>query len=235
MSIRSNAFSTIDTAHGDIRRRERACETLLIFATQPGIGELASQRRVIAGAIRRRPSHRGSIFGARLTDGGAAKQMQQGTGGVPGGRSPPVVVVDLIRRNVRELGQHAARLLEHLSAYGILGRFAVLDATAGQEPRTGEWTAALTDEQHPSARVDARDDRADAPYHGGRVGLGGTVRPEGNGGSVSDGTTKGVPLGRTVGPGVNPVVGEGDDDGEGEGDGDGEKVGHGSVLTTFQL
>jgi hypothetical protein len=57
------------------------------------------------------------------------------------------------------------------------------------------------------------------------------VRPDGNGGSVSDGTTKGVPLGFTVGPGVNPVDGDGED----EGDGDGDGLGHGSELIRFQL
>jgi hypothetical protein len=84
-----------------------------------------------------------------------------------------------------------------------------------------------------SPRVDARNDRADASHHGVRVGVGATVRPDGNGGNVSDGTTNGVPLGLTVGPGVNPVDGEGD--GEGDGDGDGEKVGHGSEPIRFQL
>jgi hypothetical protein len=53
------------------------------------------------------------------------------------------------------------------------------------------------------------------------------VRPEGNGGSVSDGTTNGVPLGRTVALGLNA--------GDGEGDGEGDGLGHGSEPTTFQL
>ena len=59
------------------------------------------------------------------------------------------------------------------------------------------------------------------------VGLGASVRPDGNGGNVSDGITKGVPLGRTVCPGPNA----GDGDGEGEGDG----LGHGSEPMRFQL
>lgn len=60
-----------------------------------------------------------------------------------------------------------------------------------------------------------------------RVGVGATVRPDGNGGSVSDGTTKGVPLGFTVGPGVNA--------GDGDGEGDGDGLGQGSEPTRFQL
>ena len=59
--------------------------------------------------------------------------------------------------------------------------------------------------------------------------MGATVRPDGNGGSVSEGTTNGVPLGRSVGDGLKP------DDGDGEGEGDGDGVGHGSELTRFQL
>jgi hypothetical protein len=60
-----------------------------------------------------------------------------------------------------------------------------------------------------------------------RVGLGAIVRPDGNGGSVSDGTTKGVPLGRTVCPGLNA--------GDGDGDGEGDGLGHGSEPMRFQL
>ena len=142
-------------------------------------------------------------------------------------------LVHLIGRDVRELRELAARLLTRLPAHGILGRLAVLDPATGKQPRAGERTTALTDQEHASARVDARDDRADASCHGALLGLGATVRPDGNGGNVRDGTTKGVPLGFTVGPGVKPV--DGDGEGEGEGEGDGENVGHGSELIRFQL
>ncbi len=136
-------------------------------------------------------------------------------------------LVHLIRRDVHELRELAARFLTRLAAHGILGRLAVFDAATGQQPRAGEWTTALSHEEHTSARVDAGDDRADASCHGARVGLGATVRPDGNGGKVSDGTTNGVPLGFTVGDGLNA--------GDGEGDGEGDGLGHGSEPSRFQL
>ena len=126
-----------------------------------------------------------------------------------------------------ELRELAARLLACLASHGVLGRLALFHAATGKEPRAGEGATALTNEEHTSARVDARDDRADASFHGVRVGLGATVRPDGNGGSVSDGTTKGVPLGFTVDPGVNA--------GDGDGDGDGDGLGQGSEPMRFQL
>ncbi len=136
-------------------------------------------------------------------------------------------LVDLVRRDVRELRELAARLLTCFATNSVLGRLALFHAATGQEPGACEWAAALTHEEHASARVDARDDRADASAHGVRVGLGATVRPDGNGGSVSDGTTKGVPLGFTVDPGVNA--------GDGDGDGEGDGLGHGSEPMRFQL
>ena len=138
-------------------------------------------------------------------------------------------LVDLICRDVCELRQLASCFLTCLATHGIFRRLAVFHAATWQEPRPGERTTALTNEQHASARVDARNDRADAPGHGVRVGLGATVRPDGNGGSVSDGTTNGVPLGFTVWLGLN--AGDGDGDGDGEGDG----LGHGSDPMRFQL
>jgi hypothetical protein len=140
-------------------------------------------------------------------------------------------LVDLIRSDVSELPELASRLFTRLAAHRVLGRLAVFDTATGQEPGAREGTAALANEKDTSARVDARDDRADASDQGLRVGVGATVRPDGKGGSVSDGTTNGVPLGFTVGPGLNA----GDGEGEGEGDGDGDGVGHGSELTRFQL
>ena len=130
---------------------------------------------------------------------------------------------------MRESRQVATRLLESLAAHGVLGRLALFNTAAWQQPCAGEWTAALTNEEYASIRVDARNDRADAPIHGVLVGVGATVRPEGNGGSVSDGTTNGVPLGLIVGVGLKPW--DGDGDGEGEGDG----LGHASEPTRFQL
>ena len=130
---------------------------------------------------------------------------------------------------MRESRQLAACLLAGLATHGVLRRLAVLHTATRQKPRAGERTATLTNEEHSSVRVDARDDRADAPDHGVRVGLGATVRPDGNGGSVSDGTTNGVPLGFTVGLGLKPW------DGDGEGEGEGDGLGHGSEPMRFQL
>jgi hypothetical protein len=113
-------------------------------------------------------------------------------------------LIDLIRRDMRKSRELAAGLLASLTTHGVLWRLAVFDAAAWEEPRAGERSAALTNEEHTSVRVDARNDRADASIHGVRVGLGATVRPDGNGGSVSDGTTNGVPLGFTVGLGLKP-------------------------------
>ena len=59
------------------------------------------------------------------------------------------------------------------------------------------------------------------------MGVGAIVRPDGKGGSVSDGITNGVPLGFTVCPGLNA--------GEGDGDGEGDGLGHGSEPIRFQL
>lgn len=183
--------SAIDTTHGHVRRGERASETFVILAAQSGVRELASQRSVITGRIRCGPSDGRAVLGARLTDRGATVQMHQ-RAKVFG------ALVHFIRRDVRKLCELAARLLTCLATHGVLGRLAVFHSATGQEPRACEWTAALANEEHTSVCVDARDDRADAPTHGVRVGLGATVRPDGNGGSVSDGTTKGVPLGFTV-------------------------------------
>lgn len=195
-------------------------ETSVVFAAQAGIRELASQRRVITRPIRWGPSDGGAVLRARLADGHAAIEMHERTKVLD-------ALVDLIRRDVRELRELAAGLLTCLATHGVLGRLTIFHAATGQEPRAGEWPAALTHEEHTPARVDARDDRADASRHGVRVGLGATVRPDGNGGSVSDGTTKGVPLGFTVVPGVNA--------GDGDGDGEGDGVGHGSEPIRFQL
>lgn len=220
--VRTTSGSAIDAPHPHIRPRERACEALVIFASQARIRELATQCGVIPGPIRRGPPHRGAVLRTRLADRGASVQMDE---------SAEVLgpFIHLIRRDMRELRELAARFLARLPPHRIFRRLAVFHATTWQEPRAGEWPAPLTDEKHSSVRVDARDDRADAPPHGVRVGVGATVRPEGNGGNVSDGTTKGVPLGLTVCPGLK--AGEGD--GEGEGDGDG--LGQGSEPTRFQL
>src|ERR1700716_2822852 len=202
----------IDAAHRHVRRGQRARETPVILAAQTGIRELAPQGRVIAGPIGRGPPHRRAVLGTRIADGGRAEEVHQ--------REKVLrAFVDLIRRDASEIRELAARLLTCLATDGVLGRLAMLDTTTGQQPRSGEWTAALTDEQDTSARIDARDDRADTSAHGVRVGLGvgvgAIVRPDGNGGSVSDGITNGVPLGFTVCPGVNAGEGEG----EGEDDG----------------
>lgn len=113
-------------------------------------------------------------------------------------------LVDLIRRDMRESRQLAACLLACLATHGILRRLTFFHTATRQQPRAGEWPATLTNEEHTSVRIDARNDRADASIHGVRVGVGATVRPEGNGGSVSDGTTNGVPLGLIVGLGLKP-------------------------------
>lgn len=136
-------------------------------------------------------------------------------------------LIHLIRRNVRELRELTARFLPSLASHRLFRRLAIFHATTRQEPRAREWPAALTDEKHSAVRIDACDDRADAPPHGVRVGVGATVRPEGNGGNVSDGTTKGVPLGFTVCPGLKA--------GDGDGEGDGEGLGQGSEPMRFQL
>jgi len=130
---------------------------------------------------------------------------------------------------MRESRQLAACLLESLATHRVLGRLALFNTATWQQPCAREWAATLTDQEHASISIDARDDRADAPIHGVLVGVGATVRPEGNGGSVSDGTTKGVPLGLIVGVGLKPW------DGDGEGEGDGDGLGHGSDPTRFQL
>lgn len=179
-----------------------------------------------AARIGRGPSHRGSVLRTRLADGRPSEQVNE-CEKVLG------ALVDLIRGDVRELRQLAPCLLTCLATHGVFRRLAVFHAAAGQEPRAGERTAALTNQKHASARIDARNDRADAARHGVRVGLGATVRPDGNGGSVSDGTTNGVPLGFTVWLGVN--AGDGDGDADGDGDGDGDGLGHGSEPMRFQL
>ena len=143
------------------------------------------------GPIGRGPTHGRAVFGARIADGGGAIEMNEG-------EKVFGALVDFVRRDVSEIRELAARLLACLATHGVLWRFAIFDTTTGQQPRAGERTAALTDEKHASARVDARNDRADASTHGVRVGVGATVRPDGKGGSVSDGITNGVPLGFTV-------------------------------------
>jgi hypothetical protein len=138
-------------------------------------------------------------------------------------------LVHLVRRDVCECREVAACLLKSFATHRVLGRLALFNTATWQQPRACEWPAALTNEEHAPVRVDARNDRADATAHGVLVGVGATVRPEGNGGSVSDGTTNGVPLGLTVGLGLKPC------DGDGEGEGDGDGLGHGSEPTRFQL
>jgi hypothetical protein len=105
--------SAIDATHRHVRRRERACEPLLVFAAQPSVRELASQRGVKAGGIRRRPSHRGAVLRPRLTDRMAAIEMHE--------RAKVLgALVDLIRRDVRESRQLAAGLLTCLATHRVL-------------------------------------------------------------------------------------------------------------------
>src|SRR5881296_1292605 len=91
-------------------------------------------------------------------------------------------LVYFIRCDVRELRQLAACLFTRLAAHRVFGRLALLHPAAGQEPGAGEWTAALTHEEHTTARIDARDDRADASHQGVcvgvGVGVGASVRPD---------------------------------------------------------
>ncbi len=126
-----------------------------------------------------------------------------------------------------------ACLLEELASRGVLETLVSLHVPARQEPRTGERTGGLLDDQDTSGVIDARDHRADSvalprrgtlplgPFGHARYGVFFGV---GNGGSVPVGNgIVGVAPGVRVGTGVRVGVG------------DPEGVGHGSGPTRFHV
>jgi hypothetical protein len=137
-----------------------------------------------------------------------------------GGRAP-----HLVEGHGPQVNGAIARLFEELSPCRILETLVPLDVPAGEEPRAGERTRGLLNDQDASRAVDARDDRADPrplghPRYGFFVGVGTGTGVVGKGGSVAGGNvTVGLVPGVRVGTGVST----------------GASVGHGSELTRFQV
>ncbi len=141
-------------------------------------------------------------------------------------------LVDLIRRDLTDVGELAAGLLAHLPPEPLLERFAWIDAAPWEQPRAGVGAADLAHEKHTSTPVGAGDDRgesASAIRH--RVNLG-------RGSYVFFGVGEGVRVGTGV---VAPGRGVGGDVtgttsvrvGDGLGDGEGLGEGHGCEPSTF--
>ena len=120
MTFRVVIITTRALRHGSMRRIETfvadsaRASAFVVLVAQARVGKLAPQRGVITGAVRSGPSHRGSILRARLANRRAAKEMHE--------RAKVLgALVHLIRRDVRELRELAARFLARLAAHRVLG------------------------------------------------------------------------------------------------------------------
>lgn len=130
---------------------------------------------------------------------------------------------DVVDRDRPQRLDRVARLFGELAARGVLDALVRLDQASRQEPRVGEGSGRLVDDENALIAIDARDDRADA--RGARLAQ---VR-RGAGVGVSRGVLNGN------GVGVGGRVPNGNWNGVGVGVGVGDGVGHGSGPTRFQV
>jgi len=209
-------------------RHKIANERLAIALDQPKVDEGDRKVRVRIDLAWRGPAQLAA--GLRLrrpVERTGAKQVNEEVK-ASGGRAS-----HLVQGDGSQVAGAIACLLEELASRGVLETLVSLHVPARQEPRTGERTGGLLDDQDTSGVIDASDHRADSgvlprrgalplgPFGHARYGVFFGV---GKGGSVPVGKPiVGVAPGVRVGTGVRVGVG------------DPEGVGHGSGPTRFHV
>lgn len=194
--------------------REVANERGRVALDEAEIGESDGQAGVRIDRVRVLPSHPAPILRSRNPfDLAGAKHVDKEVEAA--GRRAS----DFVQGRESQIAGAIAGLLEKLAAGGILDPLVGLHVPSGQEPRAGEWSAVLFDNEDPAVAVDAGDDRTDSralrhAVYGSRVRVG-----------VGVGNPK-----KRVGVGVGTAL-----VGSGVGGGVGDGVAHGSGLTRFQV